>query len=177
MKSTICIAVVAGSILFSGCSNKIVLKKSVIEQNQISEEVLSGAQLYNSHHIVLTRYEGGSEEKRAEKGAVNIDSGTEVDQIIIKDYTKGRIVKFLEDGKVAVSFEADESLYLIFGTAKDGDVYRLQALRWENGRGEVKYGEHTYYTNSGASSCMLLFKMKKNHTQKRHVRVAKGNKI
>ena len=161
----------------TSCSSKLVMKQSEIEKFKLTESILSQVQLYNSHYLVLTRYEQGTEEQVAAKGTVNLSYGQEVDQVIIKDLTKGKIVDFLDGNRIAVSFEPDDSKFLIFGPNEGGDIYFLQALSWENSRGKVQYGDKIYYTNPDVSKCMVFYKLKKEYRQNRNVRTAKGNKI
>ena len=164
-------------ISITSCSSKLILRKSEIEKYQLSDDILTQVQLYNSHYLVLTRYEEGTEEKLTTKGTVNLNYGQEVDQVIIKDLTRGKIVEFLDGNRIAVSFEPDESKYLIFGPNENGDVYFLQAISWESSRGKVQYGAHIYYTNPDVSKCSLFFKLKKEYKQNKSVHTAKGNKI
>lgn len=161
----------------SSCSSKLLMKQSEIEKFNLTESILSKVQLYNSHYLVLTRYEKGKEEQMATKGTVNLSYGQEKDQVIIKDLTKGKIVQFLDGNRIAVSFEADESKFLVFGPNEGGDIYFLQALSWENSRGKVHYGDKTYYTNPDVSKCSVFYKLKKEYRQNKNVRTAKGNKV
>ena len=73
------------------------MKQSEIEKFKLTESILSQVQLFNSHYLVLTRYEKGTEDQLATKGKVNLSYGQEVDQVLIKDLTKGKIIKFLKN--------------------------------------------------------------------------------
>ncbi|GAB5539020.1 MAG: hypothetical protein Salg2KO_11230 [Salibacteraceae bacterium] len=159
------------------CAPKSVLKQDVINKHQLEFSDLNNIQFYNSHDIVLTRYEPVTKAKNTEKGNLNLNLGQEVDQVIIKRGTKGRIVKDLGNGKYGVSFENDQEKILVFGRQSRFNVYHLEALEWQNGRGKVQYGDAFYFTQSGADQCSLLFKLKKSLDEKREVRVAKGNKV
>jgi len=163
--------------LLSSCSSKYVLSSRVIEEYKLTFEDLSTIQLYNSHDIVLTSYDEVTSNKTTSKGSLNVVYGKEVDQVIIKAGTKGKIVKDLGEGKFAVSFEPDDSKQLVFGRGTKFDVYHLQAIEWKNGRGMVKYGEKIFYTHSGADECSLRFKLKRRYKENKEMRVAKGNKV
>lgn len=165
------------TLLLSGCSTKYVLDKPAIRNYHLSQDDLSNIQLYNSRDIVLTRYEQSAAEKTTDKGTLNVNTGKEVEQVIIKANTPGKIVKFLDDDKVAVSFEPDDTKYLVFGTSTSSESFHLQALEWKNNRGKITYGGTTYYTNSGADHAYLRFKLKREHREDRKMRVAKGNKV
>ena len=167
-------------ILFLGlssCSSRLIMKQSEIEKFKLTESILSQVQLFNSHYLVLTRYEKGTEDQLATKGKVNLSYGQEVDQVLIKDLTKGKIIKFMEGNRISVAFEPDESKYLIFGPNEGGDIYFLQALSWENSRGKIQYGDKIYYTNPDVSKCSVFYKLKKEYRQNKNVRTAKGNKV
>ncbi len=163
--------------LLTSCSNKYVLNSRVINEYNLTYQDLSTIQYFNSHDIVLTSYEQTTSDKSTSKGNLNVSFGKEVDQVIIKAGTRGKIIKDLGDGKFAVSFEPDDSKQLVFGKEDQFDVYHLQAMEWKNGRGKFKYGEKIFYTHSGADECTLLFKLKRKYRENREMRVAKGNKV
>lgn len=164
-------------IVLASCSNRLVFNSRVINQYNLTYEDLTGIQFYNSHDIVLTNYAEVKSDKTTSKGNLNVNYGEEVDQVIIKAGTRGRVVKDLGDGKYALSFEPDVSKQLVFGKGSKFDVYYLQALEWNNGRGKVQYGDKTYYTHAGADECSLQFKLKRKYKVNREMRVAKGNKV
>ncbi len=161
----------------SSCSNRNVLNQSNIENYKLTFEHLNNIQFYNSHDIVLTRYENSTSDKSTSRGNLNVNYGKQIDQVVIKANTKGRIIKELDGARYAVSFEADPSKYLVFGKKSQFDVYYLQAIEWENKRGKVQYGDGIYYTHAGADECTLQFKLKRKFKEEREMRIAKGNKI
>lgn len=163
--------------VFASCSNKYVLNSRVIDEYNLTYQDLSTIQYYNSHDIVLTSYEQTTSDKSTSKGNLNVSFGKEVDQVIIKAGTRGKIIKDLGEGKFAVSFEPDDSKQLVFGSGEQFGVYHLQAMEWKSGRGKVKYGEKIFYTHSGADECTLRFKLKRRYKENREMRVAKGNKV
>jgi len=164
-------------IIFSSCGQKMVLNKQVIQENRMEDALLDHIQWYNSMDIILTRYSNAQKEKSASKGTVTIASGVELERIIIKANTPGKIVQHLEGNKIAVSFEEDESKYLIFGPDRSSGQYVLQAPKWNESRAVIPYGNETFHTNTGISSCRLLFRMKKEYKQTTTTRVAKGKKV
>ena len=165
-------------ILLSACAPKHILNKQVIQENRLTNDILDRTQFYNTRDIVLTRYEQGQQENSTLKGKVTVNLGREVEQVVIRTETPGRIVQHLDGDRIAVSFEADESNFLVFGpSSTDPHTYELQAKQWQNGRGVVEYGGRTYYTNPDASNCRLVFKLQKNFQQKTNTRIAKGNKL
>ena len=171
-------AILGLAIALTGCSNKNVLKHDIIEKYELAFEDLNAIQFYSSHYIVLTKYDPLKSNKSTEKGSLNVNVDKEVDQVIIKRGTKGRIVEDLGDEKYAVSFEPDESKVLVYGKKQTRfGGYYLQALEWDDGRGKVQYGDRLYFTNAGADQFSLLFNINKSLEENREVRVAKGNKV
>lgn len=164
-------------LMLTACSNKYVLKQATIDEYKLSFEDLNQIQFYNSHDIVLTNYEATKSDKSTSKGMLNVNFDKEVDQVWIKAKTRGRIVKDLGGNKYAVAFEADESKQLVFGKSSKVDVYYLQAIEWNNGRGKVQYGDKIYFTHAGADDCSLRFKLNRSFKEQREMRVAKGNKV
>ena len=171
------IPLLAFVLMLSGCSNKYALKQSTIDEYNLSFEDINGIQFYNSHDIVLTNYEAVKSDKSTSKGNLNVNFDKQVDQVIVKANTKGRIIQDLGDNKYAVSFESDNSKQLVFGRSSKGDVFHLQAIEWKNGRGKVQYDEKTYFTQSGADACSLRFNLNRRFKERRDTRVAKGNKV
>ena len=171
------IPLLAVVIMVSGCSNNYVLKQSTINEYQLSFEDINGIQFYNSHDIVLTNYEEVKSDKSTSKGNLNVNFDKQVDQVIIKANTKGRIIKDLGENKYAVSFEPEtQNSSSLAGAAKD-DVFHLQAIEWKNGRGKVQYGDKVYFTHAGADECSLRFNLNRRFKENRKTHVAKGNKV
>lgn len=175
MKNLITILIV--SITLVGCSSRYVLDTNKIEKYKLSAEDLQGIQFYNSHDLVLTRYEAKTTDKTTDGGTLNLNYGKEIDQLMIKAGTRGKVVKQLEGNRIAISFEPDDSKFLVFGTKEGGSTYYLQALEWKGDRGKVKYGSEFHITNAGADRTTLNFRLKRKYIEKKEYRVAKGNKL
>jgi len=171
------IILIAALCTLMGCTNKYVLDRPVIDKYNLSHDDLRHIQFYNSEDIVLTRYEASSSEKTTDKGALNLNYGKQVDQVIIKAGTPGKVVQTLEGNRLAVSFEPDDSKFLVFGTTSNSNVYHLQALEWKENRGKVSYGGTTYYTNSGADNCFLRFTLIREYREDRKQHIARGNRV
>lgn len=175
MKRIIFLLITAFAI--SSCATKYVLNTGTINKYNLSNEDLKNLQFFNSEDIVLTRYESVAQDKKTEKGTLSLSTGKQIDQVVIKANTPGKIVKRLENGSIAVSFEPDDTKYLIFGTSNVSDTYKLQALSWSDGRGKVNYGSAVYYTNPGSERCFVSFRLKRQYQENSNVRIAKGNRI
>ncbi|MDP4965237.1 MAG: hypothetical protein NWQ55_09205 [Salibacteraceae bacterium] len=175
MKTLIGFAIIA--LISTSCASKYVLNTGTINKYQISNDDLTKIQFYNSQDIVLTRYENIAQDKKTEKGTLSLSTGKELDQVVIKADTPGKVVKKLENSSIAVSFEPDDNKYLIFGTSSASDTYKLQAISWKDGRGKINYGGMTYFTNVGSEHCFVSFKLKREYREDKKLRYAKGNKI
>jgi hypothetical protein len=165
------------AMLATGCATKYVLNTGTVKKYSLSAEDLTKIQFYNSQDIILTRYENVAQDKKTEKGTLSLTTGKELDQIVIKGNTPGKVVKQLDNGSIAVSFEPDDNKYLIFGTSNASETYKLQAITWKDGRGKVNYGGVTYFTNPGSERAFVSFKLKREHKENKELRFAKGNKI
>lgn len=163
--------------LLASCAPKAYLSKAVVKQNSLTTSDLQKIQFYNSRDIVLARYGNAAKDKHTENGTLTINNKNAVEQIVIESGTPGAVTKELEDGKLAVSFEADEAKLLVFGPNKKTGEYQLLAQSWENGRGKVTYGGATYLTNVGTDQCRLTFRMKTVRDLHREMRIAKGRKV
>ena len=164
-------------VAMTSCATKYVLNTPTVNKYQLSAQDLTQIQFFNSQDIVLTRYENSQQNKSTTNGTLSLQTGNQVDQVIIRANTPGKVVKQLENGAIAVSFEPDDNKYLIFGTSEQSDTYRLQAISWENSRGKINYGGAVYYTNAGADRTFVSFRLKRKHQENRNLRYAKGNRL
>ncbi|MBT3963115.1 MAG: hypothetical protein HN728_04295 [Flavobacteriales bacterium] len=171
------ILILISAFMFSACSTKYVLDSDKIEKYRLSADDLQGIQFYNSHDIVLTKYEAKTADKTTDGGTLNLNYGKEIDQLMIKEGTRGKVVKQLDGNRLAISFEPDDSKFLVFGAKEGGTTYYLQALEWNGDRGKIKYGPEQYLTNAGADRTSLTFKLKRKYIENKEFRVAKGNKL
>ncbi|MEZ4720949.1 MAG: hypothetical protein R2813_03625 [Flavobacteriales bacterium] len=162
--------------LLSSCKITLTLNQKNIDAYHLTYDDLTQIQFYNSTDIVLTRYDNSTTNKSTEKGNLTVSLGRQIDQVIIRINTPGKVVKQLDNHRLAVSFEEDESKYLVFGLSREG-VYHLQAIEWQGSRGRVKYGNGDYFTQEKADTCALKFKLKKGYNETKQVRIVKGNKI
>jgi len=165
------------AVVGAGCSNRYMLDSRTVQRYNLTPELLENVQFYSTKDILLTRYAKDSVSTYADNGRINMDTGKEVDQVMIEAGTRGKLVKHLGKNKVAISFEPDDSKYLVFGVASDGFVYYLQAKSWKNNRGLINYGGQTYLTHAGAQSATVEFKLKKKFNEERELRKAKGNRV
>ena len=113
------ILILISAFMFSACSTKYVLDSDKIEKYRLSADDLQGIQFYNSHDIVLTKYEAKTADKTTDGGTLNLNYGKEIDQLMIKEGTRGKVVKQLDGNRLAISFEPDEFVGLTVKQARD----------------------------------------------------------
>ena len=164
-------------VTMASCAPRHLLDDRIIQTHELTPDELKRIQFYNTRDIVLTRYASVKSEKQTDNGNLEVVSGKQLEQVVIKSYTPGTIIRVIDKHQLAVSFEPGEDRWLVFGRTANDPIYRLQAKRWNNGRGVIEYGGQTFYTNTGAGSAALAFRMKSIHSEQRNVTIAKGSKV
>ncbi len=160
------------------CSPKIPFTQAIREQYKLTPDEMKGIQFYLSDPVTLQRAEADASEKTTESGTLVIKSGNSMEEILFKANTPGALQSAVDDHKVTINFEEGSDRYLVFGSDGNRDgYYHLQALRWENGKGRVKYSGQYYTTNRGSDNSVLLFKMKSLKHLRVSEKVAKGVKV
>ncbi len=171
-------AVMAFSILLNACSPKIPFTQAIRDQYRLTPEELKGIQFYISDPVILRRGELNENQKTTEDGKLIVQSGKSIDQITIKSNTSGAAEQVVDLKTISISFEEGPEKYLVFSSAKNRNgFYSLQALSWENGRGQLNYGGQTWNAVPGSDQAILLFKMKSIKKLRVNEKVAKGRKV
>lgn len=144
--------------LFASCSPRYTyFTENLYEKQKWSQEDLKRIQFYVSEPIVLSRTISDDKSKITE-GKILIVNGKRVQQIVIKERTPGVLVFIPKEDRFAISFEADDDAYLMFGpNPKYHDRFALLAQDWEKERGKVHYkGELYNVDNSSAFSALMV---------------------
>jgi hypothetical protein len=124
---------------------------------QLEPETIRQIQVYTSHDIVLERRVDRKRGEASEDRDLILKETELIRRIYIPEGTPGVIVG-VQDDRLEVQFEPGATL--IFGSTEknrnklDG-FYHLMALRWEDGRGVVKYGGELFLTQPGAGKVYL----------------------
>src|SRR5690606_15633689 len=117
---------------------------------------LKKMQFYISTDVTLQRGERSSQSQELDKdGKLVIASSASVDNILITAKTPGVCVKVIDDNKIAVSFDADDNKYLVFGDPNNRGRYNLMGAEWTNGKGKINYGDKVYYVMPGGAGAYL----------------------
>jgi hypothetical protein len=164
--------------LFSACSANL---KPFTRQLQDSygwdERDLKKIQFYLSEDVVLER-EAGSGRSRIEDGEIRIVDGKRVERVVIRKGTPGVYLFQPRENRFAISFEAGDSKFLIFGPERElNGKYTLRAREWKRDYGEITYGGKVYYTASENAYATLLVNVRKDRTVNVKSRTAGGRTI
>lgn len=164
--------------IVTSCSPKIEFTQSIREQYKLTPEEIRGIQFYLSDPVILRRGEDEKAQKTTEEGTLIIQSGKSLDQVTFKAFTPGAVESVVDNTTLKVAFEDGVEKQLVFGSSRSRNgFYQLQAMTWENGKGKVNYGGHTWYSGKGSDQAILLFKMKSIKRIRVNDQVAKGKKI
>jgi hypothetical protein len=165
-------------ILFlQSCGTPTILSRSAIETHNLEHGIIENIQFFNSSDIVLSRVSEEQATSFAKNGTLTTSKSGNIEQVVIRANTPGKVVKHLGDGKVAVQFDADPNSFLVFGPDPGTGNYTLQATKWANGRGLIPYGSSSFMTNQGAERCQLIFRMKRKYERTTKTTFAKGQKV
>lgn len=166
------------ALLFSACGPTLSpFTQKLYNDSGWSESELKRIQFYLSDDIVLRRQvtEGSSEIIRGEIKMVN---GRKVEEVLIKRNTPGVFVFSPKEKRFAVSFEASDDVYLMFGpNPKFGNKYSLLASDWKRRQGSVTYDGRKWNVDGSDALASLMVDLKKTRKVSVNSRVAKGRKI
>ena len=176
-KAILVFTLIAISIL-TACKSTIPFTNTVRTQYSLDEAKLKRTQFYISRSITLQRGERTNEATELDAdGKLIISSSANLDVIEITAKTPGVCLKVLEGNKLAVSFDSDDSKYLVFGDPNNTGRYNLMGAEWKNSKGKINYGGKVYYIMPGGAAAYLKFEMKKYKNQKTTSSRAKGRKV
>jgi hypothetical protein len=150
---------------------------NVYDEFGSSDKALSKVQFYLSGDIVLYRDFGGKRTS-VENGTIKIVDGRKVEEVIFKKGTPGIFVFSPKRDRVAISFEAEDDKFLMFGpNQKAGGRFVLLAKEWKRNRGKVTYAGETWNTSSESAYANLLVDLDKARKTKYKKTVVSGRKI
>ncbi len=167
------------SLLFlSSCGPRLSpLTQRMIEDQSWQEDELKRIQFYLSEDLVLTReFRQGNTEIR--NGQVKMLDGRQVEQMVFKRNTPGVFVFSPKTQRMAVSFEADDENFLVFGpNPKAGNRYTLLASDWNRRAGKVTYAGKTWRVNASDAYASLMIPLKRLRDNEVRGKVARGRKL
>jgi hypothetical protein len=176
MKNLIYILV---AITFMSCKNYTVLTQQMVDKYHLNNTDLSKIQVYTSGDITLNN-KLEEEEIAINNGVLVKNNHGTINNITIAAFTPGIITRDLE-GKLLVSFDANSSSVIVFGSEGIGS-YKLMA-DWDKHinnlfyNGKVFYNDQDYYVSSFQANTQLLINEKDLKKIKTNTTLVKGNKI
>ncbi|MCF8332674.1 MAG: hypothetical protein K9I47_00880 [Bacteroidales bacterium] len=163
----------------TSCSKKIVFTAKLRNKLENQNIDLKDVQFYNSDKIVLKRTEKKPEELSVSSGAVKIEEGKIIEEIVIKKKTPGVCIE-AKPYQLNISFENGNNKYLKFGRKTGGPLdnkFKLYAKKWETQKGEILYGDTLYTAPKDAANTYLLVEKDQVYNLIREKRVAEGRTI
>lgn len=166
-------------VVATSCSQKIIFTAKLRNKLENQDIDLKDVQFYNSDKIELKRTEEKPEELSVSSGAVKIEEGKTIEEIVIKKETPGVCVE-AKPYQLNISFENGNNKYLKFGRKTRGpldDKFKLYAKKWKTQEGEIIYGDTLYTTSKDAADTYLMVEKDQVYELIREKRVAEGRTI
>lgn len=165
-------------MVISSCSPQLYpFTDNIYEEFDSSSEALSKVQFYLSGDIVLYRDFGGKSAS-VENGTIKIVDGRKIEEVIFKKGTPGVFVFSPKRERMAISFEAEDDKFLMFGpNEKAGGRFVLLAKEWKKKRGKVTYAGQTWNTTSESAYSNLLVDLDKARKTRYKKTTVKGRKV
>lgn len=169
---------ILSAMAISSCSpNLYPFTDDVYEEFDSSTDALSKVQFYLSGDIVLYRDYGGKRTS-VENGTIKIVDGRKIEEVIFKKGTPGVFIFSPKRERVAISFEAEDDKFLMFGpNQKAGGRFVLLAKEWKKKRGKVTYAGETWNTTTESAYANLLVDLDKARKTKRNKTTVSGRKV
>lgn len=167
-----------GLLMLSSCSKKLFyFTEEMKESNRWSEREIKRIQFYLSEDIVLVRSRRGSS-SNIEDGKIKIKDKNKVEQIKFKKGTPGTALFLPKEDRIAISFEAGNDKYLMFGpNRKAKGRFVLLAKDWDRNIGKISYDGKVYETTSESAYAALLVQMSGDGDVTYKSRSAEGRKV
>lgn len=147
------------------------------EETGLDESGLQRVQFYSSKDIVLQRDMGDSETEIV-GGKIRMVNGRRIEEVVILAGTPGVLMHMPGQDKLAISFEAHSTDYLLFGaSANEGGAFSLMAKDWTHRVGQVEYGGRVYRTTPESAGALLLVDVRKLNKVDYNRRTATGRKV
>lgn len=153
-------------------------KQIFLEQNRVHLEEqgieITRVQFYVDKDLVLRR-ELDSHETHVTNGEIKQIDGQRTEEIRIMRGTPG-VIEQVDAGKLWITFETREGCALRF-LKNVNDAYQVDADKWYERRGEVKYDGKTFYMLPPHNDAMLMVRKNELYKPDKDSRRAKGVRI
>ena len=142
-----------------------------------SDRELATIQFYLSQDIILYK-SLESEETEISKGKIRVTDGGRVEEVVIEKGTPGVFVHSPKTNRLAISFEDDDSKFLMFGPNKKAKGrFVLLAKDWERNYGKISYGDEVYETSTSSAYAALMVDIEKAKNIRYSSRTAEGKRV
>lgn len=170
--------ILAVFMTMTSCSKSLTpFTKEVYDEYGFSTEELKGIQFYLSRDIVLQREVSKSESKVTE-GKIRLVNGRKVEEVVFKKGTPGVCVLEPKTERLAISFEAEDHKFLMFGpNQKMNNRFVLLGKKWNRGLGKVTYDGKVYDTTSESAYSSLLVDLRHATRELRKSETAEGRRV
>jgi hypothetical protein len=170
------IIIISTFVLLTSCANLVPLSSSMITKNNWSKEDMKKIQYYVSNEVRLQKISSNSG-TNISGGVITQESNKAVEEVIVKENTKGVAVGFPTDN-IGISFEKDDNHFLTFGANPDRNgFFVLMASEWKDKIGKVTYNGEKYFTSPESKEVVLLVNLKKIKKLKISQRAAEGREV
>ena len=165
-------------IALTSCSPRYTyFTENLYKKQKWSQEDIKRIQFYVSEDIVLTRAISDDETSITE-GKIRIINGRKVQQVIIRERTPGVLVLMPDEDRFAISFEDDDSAYLMFGpNPKYYERFALLAQDWEKERGKVHYKGQLYDVDNSSAFAALMVDLRREDASKYEIKRVEGRTV
>jgi hypothetical protein len=165
-------------MLMSSCGPSLsYFTQDLYEQNYWTEAELKRIQFYLSKSIVLRRELSGSKSEII-SGEIKLVDGRKVEEVIIPQGTPGAVVLIPKSDRLAVSFDAKDESYLIFGpNPKFNNRYGLMASEWKRRSGIVTFEGRKWRVENESAYAALMVDLKKVNKVSVDSRRATGRRV
>lgn len=163
------------SFLSSCTTNLSPFTQEARTNYKLTPAELMAIQFYTSEEIVL-RTGSMTKTKSAKDGELTLKTEDKVKEVIIPAGTPGKVVRVIDDNKIAVAFD-ETGKSLVFGNMGRTGRYTLMAMKWNAGRGKVKFGDEVYYSQAGSDNVFLSCSISSLKTKKTEKEVLGGSRV
>ena len=164
-------------LLGTACSPRLTpFTEQLYDDFGWSQDDLKQIQFYVSRDIDMKRQLNAGA-SRIEGGKIRIENGREVEVITIQRGTPGVFLFSPKADRFAVSFESDDSQFLMFGPSPVSSGRFVLRGDFNRNSGLVTYGDRKYSVDNTAGYASLLVDLRKITKTQRKSRVARGRKI
>ena len=162
----------------ASCSKTLTsFTERMYDQQGWSEQQLKKIQFYLSDDIVLWR-DAGSSKSALDNGTIKIIDGRKVQEVVFKEGTPGVFVFSPKKDQFAISFEATDDRFLMFGPSdKWSGRFVLLAKEWKKNRGKITYNGKIWNTSTESAYATLMVDLKKANKTQYNSKTVSGRKI